>query len=1764
MLAGAADAQNATPEDEYRKYLRVDAGLAPLDDNAFGEEIALYSGTLAFRQVDVSLPGNGPTIEVARRFVFNEREARLDFIGRAFGDWELDLPSITTTTANQQNVRGWVVNGGNRGAICSSFGPPPMVQSPPGDPMRHGWEVAAWWSGYQLHVPGGSDQELLRRVPGNPAAPTYGGLLYPIVTRGDWVVGCLPQAANDPTVQAFLAISPDGTRYTLDHLSYRWMPNIERPLGSGGSARLPMSDVLARREGRMLPSHVEDRFGNWIQYHYDGDLVTAVTASDGRHVAIGYEAGTTRIATVTVLPGHALARTWHYRYAPLPHGATLAGITLPDGATWEFNLASLSHDAYVEMTGAGTCNRLANADNAGTLYTGSMVHPSRLSAEFAVTPVRRGRSGLYRNCWAAPSINPLPDAPGTFASQPNAWWSMAVVSRRYWGAGMDERRWGYAYSPSNESWLQDCPGGCASTVWTDVTFPDGHAERNTFSNESSWREGLQLFHETFDGAPGTAVRRAAGTSYVAPDPAVDARAAAFPHPWGSSPQPRINREPVQEKIPVGERVIQQDGDTYVWQATAFDAFARAHAVSRSASTGHAVSERQSFHDHLPLWVIGQPAETVNLTTGEVVEQYLYADGHATLASRFRFGRKVMDYTHAPGGQLSSYTNALGQTTTLDNYKRGIPQSVGFPDGTFTRLDVDDLGQVVAITDQAGATTNYGYDAGGRLSHIVYPEEPGQPSYPRQLVHAYAGSERGIAGPHWKTTIAEGPRVETIHYNAMLRPVLHSAMQADGGLAISTRTAYDWRDLPALRSIAYDGLPDLGAMTVGKRTHRDVLGRPVSEQEDSELGTLTTRHEYHAGTAVRTIDPQGNVTSRWHQALDTPSYQWPIRIEAPEGVTQTIARNSYGEPTVVTQSGGGISESKRYTYDADHRLCRYWEIQRESEVREYDAGGQLSWLASGMPVQGDGCGRVQVGDGEKSRYAYDNMGRVTSVVHPSGTVPSTFTYDARGEVATSRAGDVGWSYGRNRRGQLVEEILQVDGWEWAFGYDYDPAGALAAMRYPDGKRVAFAPDVHGRPTRVGDYVTQAAYAANHALEGFTAPNGLRYSARHNPRGLVESLGYQGPHSALLDLAYTYDGNGNTVTRSTTTLPDWHNARMTYDGLDRLVSQTSDDMGTYRFRYDALGNKLSSDNAQEQEIFHYDANLRLASISSGGSTTHQYAFDRRGNVVQRDNDDFTFDAANRLVAVNRYRTLLYDASGRRVRDEVKGFPVYSAYTSSGKLMWQYDVRTTQATDYLYLGSKLVASAKHSVSTIVGHIEGLSWQGDDATLRGWACSTGFDQSVDVHLYAGSSFVKATRAGLPSEEAIKQPCHAAGSTYRFDIPLSEDERKAHALAPLTVYGISPVENGNHAIAGSGVVEMPPSKLAPAAPTSIAAVRETNDEHDVVRVAWTHDGAVDRSRVEWSHNGAAWQLLGDVPNPPLTFPVTQDGQFRFAARGCNEHGCGYRTVSPSIDIVRVPWRPGAFNVPEGRLMNRVEASWSAIRHAERYEVDGFNHSDGAVWHALYAGTGLQASLAPASSGVHSLRLRGCNANGCGEYVQKDGVDVVVAPRDAPTLHGGGTSHDGNYGLSWNGVKDATRYELQESHDGSSWQVIQDTPAGSWSVIDKDNGNHRYQVRGCNDAGCSEGSNVVSVRVDRLPLQPSTIYFRLIWGGKMEHYDASWPAVRYAATYELMEMPSQLIVYQGPLREVRVETGLAPYQRQYTYKIRACNHIGCSDWFGPR
>src|SRR6201986_4617368 len=115
------------PEEEYKKLIKVDDTLQALSENPFGERISLYDGSLSFEQGDVSVPGTGPTITVGRQYTLPTVEDRPGLKNLAFGDWDISLPEIETTTAAQSDVTGWLVNTAPRTDICSGFREPPTV-----------------------------------------------------------------------------------------------------------------------------------------------------------------------------------------------------------------------------------------------------------------------------------------------------------------------------------------------------------------------------------------------------------------------------------------------------------------------------------------------------------------------------------------------------------------------------------------------------------------------------------------------------------------------------------------------------------------------------------------------------------------------------------------------------------------------------------------------------------------------------------------------------------------------------------------------------------------------------------------------------------------------------------------------------------------------------------------------------------------------------------------------------------------------------------------------------------------------------------------------------------------------------------------------------------------------------------------------------------------------------------------------------------------------------------------------------------------------------------------------------------------------------------------------------------------------------------------------------------------------------------------------------------------------------------------------------
>jgi YD repeat-containing protein len=1735
-LALVVHAQTTNPEQEYKKLVKVDQEITPLGENPFGESVNVFDGSLSFNIVDITIPGTGPTIQISRTFKADgDADVRMD--NASLGDWDLDLPRLTTLTSNVGTglggppSYGWVVATSTRTDRCANFRSPPDIQigkaGPDNDPVK----PTAWWNeGYTLRIPGVADQDILSNSLNLAPSPTMPGVTVKGVSKGNWRLACLPNTSNGQPGDAFLAIGPDGTKYSLDLLAYR-------------AAR---SYKILRQYGYMFGTHVEDRFGNYVNYTYDATgHIQSINASDGRRVTFAPTADGKQIGSITVVAGDA-TRTWSYGYSPTPSGQTLTSVQLPDGSRWTYDLFQLTFSVYSSPK-PGDCLDVAAPDGS-LLKTGAITAPSGLQGTFEARPTQHARSGVYSACETAPAGTPRYNARPRYSN------NLALQRKVISGAGLAAQQWTYAYPLASASWTSECNvSACNYTSYSDVVDPSGNATRYWFSNRADVSEGKPLRTEYYAGAVSASPIRIETYEYAS------SAQGPWPAQYGSTFNFNGNQDRAQSDTPMTAKHIYQDGDTYNWQALDFDVFARPNAVRRSSSAGYSVDERTTYQDDFVHWVVGLPLQTDNLTTGETASRNVYDPNSLTLSERYRFGRKVMGYTFNAQGQLASFTDGNNHATSLGNYKRGIPQSIGYPDGTSQSLAVDDFGQIASITNQAGATTSYGYTEIGRIGSITYPAA--DTTVWNTTVFGYAligASERGITGAHWRRSTARGNKVEMTYFDAMLRPIIQDTYRYDGGLYTSSRTDYDWKGRKTFQSYPYDGAPDLNAMGYGVLNRYDALGRQTQLFQHAEIGDLLTTTDYLAGASKRVTDPRGIATTTAFQVFDQPSYDSAISVQAPEGVLQTIARDVYGNPLSITQAGGGLSLTKTMTYDNEHRLCRTWEPESGSEIMAYDGADNLAWSMAGASFNGAGCGQDQVAENSKTSRGYDAMNRVTSVIYPTGTQPSTFTYDALGNPATATAGMVSWTYGRNKLGLMTTETLGVDGWSWSLGYDYDGNGALSQVHYPDGEVVPYNPDALGRPTTVGGYVSGIAYFADNDVKSYAMGNGGLYAAEKNARNLIFNFTYGKNGAPSVSEDFVYDANGNVSQIIDQSGSQQRTKSMSYDGLNRLLSATASNLwGTETYTYDTLNNIRTMTGGGVTKTYNYDGANLLASITSGGAPLHTFAYDPRGNTIGKDGQTLKFDLANRLTSLPGKGDYTYDASGRRVKKVTPSATTYYAYNSAGQLMWEYDNATTNGKDYIYLGKKLVADSKGVTSTIVGAIDRVV-PGTDATLIGWACSTGLDASINVHLYAGGpagtgTIVGAYQANLASEPAVAAACHANGTAYRFSIPLTEANRIQFARQPLYVHGISPVGNANLTINGSGTVTMPPSTSVPPSPASVSA--SVTADLSTITVSWAASATATSYTLERSFNGQAWAQLwvGAATSVPLTQPG--DGQYVFRITACNANGCSDPVASNGVTIAHVPAALPSISVP-ATSSGAVDISWPAIAYATRYELE---HSTDGNWPQIYSGTATSATINEPVSGNWYYRVRACNANGCGGYATSTYVPVTLPPTGATTVNGAGTNNSGSYAIGWNGVAAATYYNVFENVNATTWGLIGQTSAGIWSLGGKADGTYYYAVQACNAGGCGPWSGTIVVSVAHIPDVP-TAYIRLSNTGKRENYTMTWTALPYATSYQILRMPGNSIVYTANGSSFLLEGGFEPYERKFTYQIRSCNALGCSAW----
>ena len=447
---------------------------------------------------------------------------------------------------------------------------------------------------------------------------------------------------------------------------------------------------------------------------------------------------------------------------------------------------------------------------------------------------------------------------------------------------------------------------------------------------------------------------------------------------------------------------------------------------------------------------------------------------------------------------------------------------------------------------------------------------------------------------------------------------------------------------------------------------------------------------------------------------TAPYSWPLSsISAGSYQFKAVATDNGGASTnsamvnyTVSASTAAVSATRTYVYDAYERLCKTINPESGATLVDYDAAGNIIWVAEGTSLTSPVCDRSSVADSQKVKRQYDSLNRLKAVTTPGQTADLSETYFADGQVKSLTVSNPGkntvtTSYDYNKRRLLKSESSSNASTLFSLGYAYDANGNLSQLTYPDNHVVSYAPDPFGRATLVSGsggvvYASNIIYGVNGAIQGFNYGNGISHAMESNLRLLptrsIDSY-VDGTNTVkVIDDTYTFDGNGNVTDILDRAQNGLTTRGMAYDGLDRLtVAVSPQQWGNALFGYDALDNLRVADQGSRLYRYNYDAANRLANIKNPtGTTLITLAYDSHGNTTSKNSQAYAFDSVNRMNQVTGVQTYRYDGQGRRVQTtDADGKTTFCIYSQSGQVLYTSEARRSQNLSYIYLGNTQVAT-------------------------------------------------------------------------------------------------------------------------------------------------------------------------------------------------------------------------------------------------------------------------------------------------------------------------------------------------------------------------------------------------------------------------------------------------------------------------------------------
>ena len=919
---------------------------------------------------------------------------------------------------------------------------------------------------------------------------------------------------------------------------------------------------------------------------------------------------------------------------------------------------------------------------------------------------------------------------------------------------------------------------------------------------------------------------------------------------------------------------------------------------------------------------------------------------------------------------------------------------------------------------------------------------------------------------------------------------------------------------------YDGTDGAGGAYNGQLSK-------ISDDEVATCGATVQDRSYDAnGNLSQTIDNNGNV----HTYTYAVTGQLQSETEA-SGTSLARTTDYVWDPNLqlnrlLSVTVEGWSKTT-YTYNAQNRLASV----QVTNLSGTGSANQTLTTTYGYTLYANGMvhtmtvTRPSLNNSDTDTSTYDALGNLTSFVNGLGQTTTYSNYNGLGEVGhvVGPNGDV-TDYAYDARGRVQTKTTYPNGAAATWSYSYDGFGLPASELTPAGETTNWNRDAEMRVTSIvrndkdGTSTESFGYDANGDVTSHTV-------SRNGTTSLSETLSYDalgrvyqrlGMHGQTL--TYGYDGNGNVISVVDAV---GHTISNQYDALNRLTRKTSSGGASPLMPSAAptLNAPATSSNGSYS--------VSWGTVSGATSYTLQKQLDGGGWSTVQTGGSTSFALSSQVGGTYGYRVQACNVTG------------CSPWSSTATVV---------------------------VTHVIGTIDGVSIDGSgNATVNGWTCSTGLNQSIGVEVFAGGASgaggtrVVTATANLASEPAVATACQASGTAYRFAVPLSTTVRQQYQSQPIYMYGDSPVGNGNLVLTNSGSFTVPVNEPA-GAPT--LSVPSTNDNGSYT-VSWSAVTGTTSYNLQEQVNGGSWATVQGSAATSWAVSGKSNGSYGYHVQACNSSGCSAWSVVASVTVLLPPPAPASLAVP-ATSSGSVGVSWPASSTATSYILQ---HRLGTgSWSTAYSGSGTSTTVAEGTTGSYTYQVQACNGGGCSSWRASSAVTVTIPPASAPTLSVPANSSNGIYTVSWTGVSGATSYTLQEQVNSGGWSTIQTSSATSRAISGKVNGTYGYHVQACNAGGCGPWSGVGSIAVTLIPTTPTGLsatlyatYDPLTRPPTTYELSASWSAVGGASSYDLQNCQQGGACYTHTTTTPSVSYIQVP-NATVSVIVRACNASGCSAW----